>query len=42
MTILILLGALGLALASIVVLFRVDARRRRKDRPEALRSFYER
>jgi hypothetical protein len=42
MTILILLGALGLALASIVVLFRVDARRHRRRQHEALRSFYER
>jgi flagellar biogenesis protein FliO len=43
MTILLLIGALGLALASIYVLFRVDARRRHKKRQhEALRSFYER
>jgi hypothetical protein len=42
MTALILIGALGLALASIVVLFRVDNARHQKRQHEALRSFYER
>ena len=42
MTAIILIGALGLVLASIVVLFRVDARRHKKRQHEALRSFYER
>ena len=42
MAILLLIGALGLALASIVVLFRVDSARHKKRQHEALRSFYER
>jgi len=41
-TALILIGALGLALASIVVLCRVDSARHKKRQHEALRSFYER
>jgi len=42
MTILLLIGALGLALASIYVLVRVDSARHKKRQHEALRSFYER
>ena len=42
MTAIIAIGALGLVLAGVHVLFRVDAHRQRRRQHKALRGFYER